>query len=44
MSDFSLVFVVIPVKMVLAALGINASAIIIFKLTRQACYAQDIHW
>ena len=44
MSDCSLVFVVIPVKMGLAALGIDASAIIIVKLICQACYAQDIHW
>ena len=43
-SDFLLVFVVIPVKMGLAALGIDASAIIIVKLNCQACYAQDIHW
>ena len=44
MSDCLLVFVVIPVKMGLAPLGIDASAIIIVKLICQACYAQDIHW
>ena len=44
MSDCSLGFVVIPVKMGLAALSIDASAIIIVELIFQACYAQDIHW
>ena len=44
MSDRSLVFVVTPVKMGLAALGIDAIAIIIVKLICQACYDQDIHW
>ena len=44
MSDCLLVFVMIPVKMGLAALGIDASAIITDKLICQACYAQDIHW
>ena len=44
MSDCLLVFVVIPVKMGLAALGIYASSIIIVKFICYACYAQDIHW
>ena len=44
MSNFSLSFVVIPLKMGLAALGIDASAIIIVKVICQACCAQDINW
>ena len=44
MSDCSLVFVVIQVKMGLAALSIDASTIIIVKLICQYCYAQDIQW
>ena len=42
MSDCSLVFVVIPVKMGLSALGIDDSAIIIVKFICQVCYTRYI--